>query len=740
MKKIVVYLLLLSSIICTHQASATIYADGDLAPLGSPDGIINTADFLIASRIVSDAVTATDLELSHGDLYPPDSPDGIFNIQDLILLQKLVLSDTANKFISNLDLFNDGPATITTTVGINSSTTTLIPDGYTGPGATVINDPDFLDPDDAGNTVWNVDISGGTANVFLGTGDLSADPVVDSGFDFSGAGNGYLVFDIKVNSITAGTNLTVKIDSGYPQLGQVTLTSSDYSVGNWRRVSIDFATLLADPGPGPGLELSNVVNAFVIEVTNGDASFYLDNIFISRDCPLATDCNATINTKTVYSLIWSDEFDGTALSSENWGIETGYGSNGWGNDEWQLYTNSPNNIDVSNGNLTISAQCSNPPSCGKRNGTISSARINTLNKFSFKYGKVEARLKPPVGKGAWPAFWMLGKNFPNVGWPNSGEVDIMEMHNLYSNANTTHFTVHYCDDAISNPCVYNPGWQYDSQYKSFPYSLGDDYHIFSAEWDEDGITGKIDGVQYFYKAIDPVTMDEFLKEFFMILNIAMGGTLGGTPDATTTWPQTMMVDYVRVYEADGGNGSYTIGSGPVSPELGVYSESHIDYVIGYTNIINGADFGGNVTNTNETSTAVTPLDGTNVLSADYTNTGKTYGGFIFNFNTGRDISAYQSLKFSIDTSAMPTLANLVIQIENPGGGQPAPKVQLSSYTPTVTNNWASYEIPLSDFLGQAVSLSLSNVLYLGFWNAQSAGGALTFGTLYFDDIHFSGGN
>jgi hypothetical protein len=98
-----------------------------------------------------------------------------------------------------------------------------------------------------------------------------------------------------------------------------------------------------------------------------------------------------------------------------------------------------------------------------------------------------------------------------------------------------------------------------------PPSLGDDFHVFSAEWTADGIVGKLDGIPYFSRSIDAATMDEFLKEFFMILNVAIGGTLGGPPDASTTWPQTMLVDYVRVYQVDGGDGTYTIGPPPVIP-------------------------------------------------------------------------------------------------------------------------------------------------------------------------------
>ena len=730
MNKFKLFVALLFSAVSASHAAPPIYADGDLAPLGAPDGLINSADYLIANRIVLGSLTSTQLELSHGDVYPPGAPDEVINIQDLLLIQKLVLEPGANNYVENLDLFTDGPATVT----VGNSSTTLNVGGFTGPGVTVVNNPNFADSDDSNNTVWNVSVSGGTGNVFLGTANLSTDPILDSGFDFSGMGDGQLVFDIKVNGIDVGTTLTAKIDSGYPNLGQFALTPSHYTLGSWRRVTISFADLLANPGPGAGLDLNNVINAFVMEVTGGSADFYLDNIFVSHACPEAGGCNATINTKATYSLVWSDEFDGATLNSDNWLMETGYGGSGWGNDEWQLYTNSTDNVSVSGGNLEINARCANPPACGKRNGTITSARINTLNKFSFKYGKVEARLKPPVGKSAWPAFWMLGKNFPSVGWPNSGEIDVMEIHNLFSNKFTTHFTVHYCDDNISSPCAFDPGWQYISNYLRLATSLGDDFHVFAAEWDENGITGKIDGVPYFYQAINPANMEEFLEEFFMILNIAIGGTLGGAPDASTPWPQTMLVDYVRVYQEDGGNGTHTIGTGPVTPESGLYSESHTESTVIYSNIINGADFGGNVTNTNEASTAVTPYDGTYVLQADYLNTGKFYGGFIFNFNIGQDISSYQTLKFAIDSSQMTSYANLEVKPED-GDAGPETGVLLSNYTPTILGNWAVYEIPIVDF----GNFDPTNMNLLGFWNPKTTGGQLTFGTLYFDDIHFAGG-
>jgi hypothetical protein len=161
-------------------------------------------------------------------------------------------------------------------------------------------------------------------------------------------------------------------------------------------------------------------------------------------------------------------------------------------------------------------------------------------------------------------------------------------------------------------------------------------------------------------------------------------------------------------------------------------------VLAYSEIINSADFGGNTTTPNEFSTAVTPLDGSYVLQALFLSGIQANGGIIFNFDTvrpavnGQDISAYNTLKFGVDTSLMPGFADLVVQLED---GNVTSKVFLSSYTPTLSANWAVYEIPLSDFTG----LDLTNLTYLGFWNASSVAGAespLVFGPLYFDDIHF----
>ena len=248
---------------------------------------------------------------------------------------------------------------------------------------------------------------------------------------------------------------------------------------------------------------------------------------------------------TGFKLVWAEEFDGNSLDSSKWSIETGYGPNnaGWGNDESQLYTDSSDNLKVENGGLVITARCDSG-NCVKRDGSITSAKINTKSKLELKYGKVEARIKLPSGRSTWPAFWMLGAGYPDVSWPQSGEIDIMEMHQQQSNDNTTHTTIHWFDESKAA----GTEWTYFTQNKQFDNPLTSDFHIFTVEWDEAKIVGKIDGVAFYTKAINRTEMSEFHEPFYLILNIAIDGTLGGAPDAIKTTPQEMIVDWVHVYE------------------------------------------------------------------------------------------------------------------------------------------------------------------------------------------------
>lgn len=242
-----------------------------------------------------------------------------------------------------------------------------------------------------------------------------------------------------------------------------------------------------------------------------------------------------------YKLVWSDEFDSTALDQTKWSYETGGG--GWGNNELEYYTNSTGNCNVQNGYLTITAQ---KQSLSGYNYT--SARIKTQDKFFFEFGKVEARIKLPYGKGMWPAFWMLGENISSVGWPSCGENDILEMIGGSGTGST--------GNAVSDSTVYGTlHWSQNGSEASSggKYSLSsgkfaDDFHLFGVIWTSKLVQFYVDNTVYYQVDITPTALNAFRNNFFIILNLAVGGTWPGNPDNSTVFPQTMQVDYVRLYQ------------------------------------------------------------------------------------------------------------------------------------------------------------------------------------------------
>lgn len=231
-----------------------------------------------------------------------------------------------------------------------------------------------------------------------------------------------------------------------------------------------------------------------------------------------------------YTLVWSDEFDGTSLNMSNWNYEIG--GHGWGNNELQYYTD--RNVTVANGVLTITAK---RESYGGRDYT--SSRITTKGKREFKYGRIEARISIPMGQGLWPAFWMLGANFPGVPWPNCGEIDIMEHVNRET---ATHGYIHW----DYNGHAYYGG----STYVADPSA----WHVYAIEWDQSAIKWFVDGVQFWEANIHNGINNThcFHEPFFIILNLAVGGNWPGPPDAGTKFPAEYKIDYVRVYQKSAG--------------------------------------------------------------------------------------------------------------------------------------------------------------------------------------------
>lgn len=233
------------------------------------------------------------------------------------------------------------------------------------------------------------------------------------------------------------------------------------------------------------------------------------------------------------NLFWSQEFD-NALDTDVWTHETG--ANGWGNNEWQNYVPDAENSYTEDGKLIIKAIYNNG---GLALGNFTSARMITKDKFEFKYGKIEARMKLPEGQGIWPAFWMLGANFSEAGWPDCGELDIMEYlgHDTDKAYGTVHGRGYSGADGVGNSLNLGGG-----------QTFNEDFHTFTVEWKRNNIKWFIDG-QKFHE-VSPSTVNgswPFNTDFFLLLNLAVGGDWPGYPDSSTSFPQQLEVDYIRVY-------------------------------------------------------------------------------------------------------------------------------------------------------------------------------------------------
>ena len=238
---------------------------------------------------------------------------------------------------------------------------------------------------------------------------------------------------------------------------------------------------------------------------------------------------------TLNKLVMQDEFDTNgAPNSAIWNYNIGTGNNGWGNNELEYYTNNSENIKVVDGMLQITAKKQ-----AFMGSEYTSARIFTKGLFEQKYGRFEARIKMPHGQGMWPAFWLLGANSDTVTWPQCGEIDIMEYRG--QEPTLTHGTVH-------GP-GYSGGTAITKSYDLVNNRFDTDFHIFGIEWGEKYINFYVDDVLYNQITPDKVTGAwVYDHPFYIILNLAVGGAYVGSPNSETTFPQTMYVDYVRVYQ------------------------------------------------------------------------------------------------------------------------------------------------------------------------------------------------
>jgi beta-glucanase (GH16 family) len=260
---------------------------------------------------------------------------------------------------------------------------------------------------------------------------------------------------------------------------------------------------------------------------------------IPTSTPIPAPVQIPILVEDGWELVWQDDFDGDQLNRSNWTFDIG--GWGWGNGEAQYYTDRPENVRVENGLLVIEARQEK-----HKEKYYTSARLLTQGLQSFQYGRIESRIKVPPGAGFWPAFWMLGSDFQrdpgnphDSNWPDVGEIDVMEY--VGREPDLTIGTVH--GPGYSGALGLG-GWNRQE------FAIADDFHTYAIEWDYDGISWFFDGDKFFHLEREAVGDREWVfdQEFFILLNLAVGGQLAGPIGLDTKFPSNVYVDYVRVYQ------------------------------------------------------------------------------------------------------------------------------------------------------------------------------------------------
>jgi len=318
-----------------------------------------------------------------------------------------------------------------------------------------------------------------------------------------------------------------------------TLTFANSTADKWLPLTVN-ATIPA------GTAKVQIISEFVQSAATDKGAVYLDDLSIGYGTISPT---ATVGANT-YSLVWSDEFDGTSLNSANWTPEIlpAYSFN----NEQQAYTSDLQNLRVDNGNLIIQAV--------KSGSTWTSARIKSQDKRSFQYGKIEFRAKLPTGVGPWPAAWLLGNNISSVNWPACGEIDVMEWRGGFngvatSDADTVGHALHSATRNSGTPVEASP--------RSAVVNPSTAFHTYAVVWTANNLVFSVDGVDK--ATLTPPSPDAaaFQKEFFLILNLAMGGGYVGNTIASSVTSASYEVDYVRVYQA--ASATVTPPAAPAAP-------------------------------------------------------------------------------------------------------------------------------------------------------------------------------
>jgi beta-glucanase (GH16 family) len=374
------------------------------------------------------------------------------------------------------------------------------------------------------------DTTAGNAGNQYRTGDVDIEATSDTGggYNVGWTANGEWLAHNNVTFPSSGA-YTISYRVAAPAAGGV--ISADLNAG---AIQLGTTAVPATGGYQSWTTVSRTVNVnagtYNLGTFVSTGGFNLNWIRIDgASCGGTTTTPNPTPTPTGWTLSWADEFNGTALDTGKWNIEVN--GDGGGNGELQYYTARPENIRVTGGNLVIEAR--KEAYNGKQ---YTSGRITTQGKFSQAFGRMEARIKIPTGKGTWPAFWMLGNSINTVSWPRSGEIDIMEHVN---NDAPNYGTIHWADANGNHVSYGNPSAALDFS----------QFHVYAIEWDTSAIRWYVDGVKFSEANIAGGinNTQAFQSPFFLLLNLAVGGQWPGSPDGSTVFPSQMLVDYVRVY-------------------------------------------------------------------------------------------------------------------------------------------------------------------------------------------------